>query len=147
MSVFVIIFIIICLVAGMMSRTKSQVLLEDERPSRPQRKNNTKDFNHSDDFLSSNDHMYMGMGTRDDSPILMNSKNSTEEYLQKLTDLRSGLSYRKIGSINKSGYRGEIDEYGFSLNGRQKFSIFIYSYSDSCLPIIPMWFEHLDTFN
>lgn len=87
---------------------------------------------------------FLDMGLNKENPILLSSIPSSYSFLNTLSTIAEGLSYKRIGSFKEVGFSKLLDKYSFSLNNEEFCDIFIYPYHNEDLFIIPAPFQQIN---
>jgi hypothetical protein len=84
------------------------------------------------------------VGIEKEYPVLMDSIDSSYAYLDSLCLIKDGISYERIGYTNSNEFPNYIDKYKFYLNGSHFCNLFVYSYHNESVPIIPVPFKEIN---
>ena len=85
------------------------------------------------------------MGLDKECPILIENIPLTYSFLDRLKLVKEGITYERIGPIFSEKFPNPIDKYDFYINGNKICSLFIYSYHNESIFVLPSPFKILKT--
>lgn len=80
-----------------------------------------------------------------DHPILLSNIPVSYAYLRLLCSVKDGLTFVRIGAVASANFTELIDKYEILDNSEHFCFLFIYSYSEKNIPIVPQIFNRLNT--
>lgn len=81
------------------------------------------------------------IGLNKDLPILIESIPLTYSFLDRLKSVKEGIRYERIGPVFSESFPNPIDKYDFYLDGHKICSLFIYSYHNESIFVLPEPFK------